>query len=312
MAALSTPTRTSRPRGVIAAIVLALGLACASGSKGQDGSYGVYEEGDDDGDTEATTGVGGDGKPDDPDDDGGESDEPPPDLGACEDDVDCIPEPGTCWGAGQCVGGQCQLAPLAAGEPCDDGDACSDPDLCDGAGNCIGDSIPCTAPHASGGQCVAGACEGLVCDAGFGNCNGEWDDGCELELTSLDHCGACDTPCPAGAHASADCSTGTCQQSCDAPWSNCDDDWANGCEIPEGVPNQCDAGGLNSDNGCWTAWCGTSNLATAVNFGTWHCMECSTCHVPSGGQCQWCSHDTGTWYPAETCVCGNWEDLVCS
>jgi hypothetical protein len=40
-------------------------------------------------------------------------------------------------------------------------------------------------------------------------------------------------------------------------------------------------------------------------------MECSTCHVPSGGQCQWCDHATGHWYPAEACVCGNWEDLAC-
>lgn len=287
------------------------GLACAGGSKGQDGSYGgAFDEADDGDPTEDTpTSSALDESDATPADDDG-ADGEPPDLGACQGDGDCLSPPGTCWGNGQCVDGMCQLEPLFAGEPCDDGDPCSDPDLCDGSGNCLGDSIPCTAPNASGGMCIDGACEGLACNPGFGNCNDEWEDGCEIGLTTADHCGACDSPCGAGAHATADCSTGTCDQACDAPWVDCDGDIANGCEIPEGVANQCDANGLNA-NGCWTPWCGQSNAATAVNFGAWYCMECSTCHVPSGGQCQWCDHGTGQWYPSDGCVCGNWEDLVC-
>lgn len=289
-------------------VLLASAWACAGGSKGQDGSYGVYDEGDDDGETTSATFEPNDDDAQPVDDDGVDSGAP--DLGVCQGDGDCIAPPGTCWGEGQCVDGQCQLLPSPANTPCDDGDPCSDPDFCNGQGDCVGDAIPCTAPNASGGACVEGECQGLVCDAGFGNCNDDWGDGCELALVTATDCGGCGMPCVAGAHATADCSSGTCDAACEGEWADCDDDISNGCEIPEGVPNRCDAGGLNP-NGCWTPWCGTSNVAGAVNFGTWYCMECSTCHVPSAGQCQWCNHETGTWYPAETCPCGTWEDLTC-
>ena len=50
----------------------------------------------------------------------------------------------------------------------------------------------------------------------------------------------------------------------------------------------------------------------AVNFGSWYCYECSTCQDAGGGNVQWCSHDTGTWYPADVGGCGAYEDLVCA
>jgi hypothetical protein len=307
---MGRPSKWTEYVRVAGVVLVASAWACAGGSKGHDGSYGVYDEGGDDDDTGATTFASVDDG-DDPqpaDDDGVDSG--PPDLGACQGDGDCLSPPGTCWGSGQCVDGQCQLLPLPEGSPCDDGDPCSDPDFCNAQGDCIADTIPCTAPNASGGSCIAGACQGLTCNAGFGNCNDDWGDGCELALDTATDCGGCGMPCVAGAHATADCSSGTCNAACEDPWTDCDGDISNGCEVPEGVPNQCDAGGLNP-NGCWTAWCGSSNVAGAVNFGTWYCMECSTCHVPGNGLCQWCNHDTGTWYPAEQCPCGTWEDLTC-
>ena len=72
----------------------------------------------------------------------------------------------------------------------------------------------------------------------------------------------------------------------------------------------CDINGLNP-GGCWTPHCGQSDAAEAVNFGTWFCFECSTCHVPSGGSCQWCDHATGNWFPPGSCACGGFEDNVC-
>src|SRR5690606_38671618 len=45
-------------------------------------------------------------------------------------------------------------------------------------------------------SCTEGAC-GLTCDAHFGDCNGEREDGCEIDLQDDDmHCGACDVACP--------------------------------------------------------------------------------------------------------------------
>jgi hypothetical protein len=77
-------------------------------------------------------------------------------------------------------------------------------------------------------RCVAGRCE---CDTSFGNCNGDWGDGCEEDLrSSPTHCGGCGQPCPAGSHADAACAAGRCAYACQAGWSDCDADPAT-CEV---------------------------------------------------------------------------------
>jgi hypothetical protein len=234
-----------------------------------------------------------------------------PDLGTCTDDAECSISDQLCFQPqGVCVDGVCEFAPKSAGAPCDDGDSCTVDEVCDGLGECVGEEVQCSAPNASGGSCADGVCSSLVCDPGWGDCNDDWSDGCETPLDTAQNCAGCGEPCTAGQNATADCSSGTCQRSCVQPWENCDDDWANGCEIPTGVANQCDANGLNAQTGCWTAYCGSTN--DGVNFGTWYCAGCSTCHVPSAGQCHWCSQTAGVWYDPESCVCGSWEDLVCA
>lgn len=235
-----------------------------------------------------------------------------PDFGACGDDGDCFSPMVQCFNAqGSCDGGVCVHAPRPAGEACDDGDPCTEDDMCDGVGGCFGNELDCAGPNTTPGTCNAGTCQGTSCNAGFGDCNGDMSDGCETPLTSASDCGGCGQACTAGAHANASCSSGSCERSCQSPWENCDGDWGNGCEIPVGVPNQCDAGGLNPNGGCWTAYCGSSG-GDAVNFGTFFCADCATCHAPSGGMCQWCNHSTGTWYPQEACACGGYLDLVCT
>lgn len=292
-------------RAIVAAC-LAGALGCAGGVADNPGSFGGFEEG---GESTATAATGGASMPEET---AGDS-EPstPPDLGSCVDDGDCMVDPAGCYENGVCNGGVCETPTKFAGDPCDDDDACTGPDVCDGAGNCLGQPMPCEAPNAAGGSCVDGLCMDLECLDGFGNCNGDWIDGCEMPVGDDANCGECGMPCEAGAHATAVCNAGTCEQQCEAPWSNCDGDWSNGCEIPAGVANQCDVDGLNP-NGCWTPYCGQSDDPEARNFGTWFCLECSTCHVPAPGTCQWCDHATGHWYPMDTCNgCGNFEDLAC-
>jgi hypothetical protein len=175
----------------------------------------------------------------------------------------CDSPPNPCFDmVGECNGAECLYYPLDAGAPCDDGDPCTADDVCDGDGVCGGgEAITCDAPpHASGGTCVNGECQGFKCES---------------------------------------------------PWENCDGDWDNGCEVPTGIANQCDSGGLNPDGGCWTAYCGSSNADNAANFGSYFCAGCSTCHVPAPGMAQWCNHDTGNWYEPEVNSCGMWEDLTC-
>lgn len=176
-------------------------------------------------------------------------------AGACEDPA------GPCeLGPGACVDGQCVYPAAAAGTGCDDGDACTQDDACDGAGGCAGVEIACERPHASGGVCQDGVCQGFACVAPWADCNGDWDDG---------------------------------------------------CEVPTGVANQCDANGLNPETGCWTAYCGASDDPKARNFDGFFCYHCSNCHAPAPGLWQWCSSTTGTWFASEPGQCGMFEDLVC-
>jgi hypothetical protein len=174
----------------------------------------------------------------------------------------CDAPPSPCYGAqGECVAGECVYTPTAAGEPCDDDDACTKGESCDGAGVCGGGEVlDCARPHATG-TCSDGVC-------------GDW--------------------------------------TCTGSWDNCDGDWDNGCEIPVGVANQCDIDGLNPDNGCWTAYCGSSDSPEATNFGTYFCVDCENCTTPEDGMVQWCSHQSGVWFPAAAGACNDaFKHQVC-
>jgi hypothetical protein len=124
----------------------------------------------------------------------------------------------------------------------------------------------------------------------------------------------CESICVPGPHvATAMCDpAGQCIITCDPPWQDCDGDVATGCEVPVGVAHQCDAQGLDSVEGCWTAYCGSSVSESAVNFGTYYCMDCITCQQPTEGQCRWCDHDTGHFFTPKGCSCGGDLGAVCA
>lgn len=80
--------------------------------------------------------------------------------------------------------------------------------------------------------CVAGKCSFKQCKAGFSDCNGTTDDGCEAS-TSEDpnNCGACGNKCPAAANTRAVCNGGKCGlAACDNQYKDCDNKSTNGCE----------------------------------------------------------------------------------
>jgi hypothetical protein len=78
--------------------------------------------------------------------------------------------------------------------------------------------------------CVDGACS-IVCNAGFGNCDGNVTNGCETNLqSSTTHCGACGMACQ-GANATGACMAGRCVLTCSAGFADCDGMAANGCEV---------------------------------------------------------------------------------
>jgi hypothetical protein len=101
--------------------------------------------------------------------------------------------------------------------------------------NCgvCGNACP-TVPNGSR-ACAYGICGVGSCDPGFGDCDSDPADGCEIdELIDVDHCGGCANACPAVAHGTRGCSAGTCDvASCDANFGDCDHSVGNGCEIDE-------------------------------------------------------------------------------
>jgi hypothetical protein len=200
-------------------------------------------------------------------------------LGDCDGDADngceqdIATDPDNC---GRC-GGLCSVAHGTAGcdldlgctvAECEDGwencnssnpdggysDGCEvnteeDPSHCGGCGN------QCEVENGTG-RCVAGACVVGECDPGFGDCDGEYDSGCEVStFTDKDNCGGC----------------GASGLRCDSVFPNatglCTD---GGCMIDDCVGNFADCTGAA---GCETNL-GTSDL---------HCGECGTTCQDVGG-----------------------------
>jgi len=218
----------------------------------------------------------------------------------------CQGAPGPCYDApGVCDVDVCVFPFKGEGVYCADSDPCTVLEQCDGQGHCVGSPRTCDFPNASGGTCTNGACQGVVCAAGYKDCNNDLDlDGCETNLKTSSDCGDCDVPCSAGAHATASCATGTCVQACTSPWQNCDGNGSNGCEIPVGVAYQCSTNGLDSAQGCGTAYCGAGGDQSFA--GNWYCSWCTSCKEFGPSSCSWCSSSTGLWlWPSGTTCTGS-------
>ncbi len=132
----------------------------------------------------------------------------------------------------RCLGGTCQIncnmpteLCVVAGEPiCVNTN--SDPANCGGCGTV------CTAVNATA-ACGGGRCSLGPCNRGYGNCDQQAGNGCELN-TNADgaNCGRCGNVCPSSPNASASCNAGVCGVgACNRGFGNCDGNLANGCEI---------------------------------------------------------------------------------
>jgi Lectin C-type domain/Domain of unknown function (DUF2341) len=164
----------------------------------------------------------------------------PSTCGSCA--TDCADQVGKPY----CSGGLCTSAVCTQGmADCDQaGGTCettlsSDVLNCGGCGNACAFSVG--APHASSLTCQLGACK-PVCDTGYGDCNGNYADGCEVDLRTLDNCGSCDMGC-AIPNATATCATGQCVvDTCGTGLGNCDGN-ATDCETSLSTTSNCGACG---------------------------------------------------------------------
>jgi hypothetical protein len=171
---------------------------------------------------------------------------------------------GTCdEAAGACT---YKADPATVGKSCDDQDACTDGTVCTALATCgagdpvtpdecsanLGNSNPCmvgqcdeatgcsvvAAPNGqvctivnAQAQCLDGVCTLIKCQTGFGDCNGNKDDGCEQDLlASATNCGECKKTCEV-AGGTGKCVAGKCAvASCPTGTGDCDGLFANGCE----------------------------------------------------------------------------------
>ena len=115
----------------------------------------------------------------------------------------CTAPHGTPACSGSCYVGRCDYGFEDCNVSSKDGCEIS---LLTDANNCGGCGQPCPFVARGKASCAAGLCV-PVCDLGFGNCNGNINDGCESQFTvDARNCGGCGMVCPQGLV----CSNGAC------------------------------------------------------------------------------------------------------
>jgi len=135
--------------------------------------------------------------------------------------------------------------------------------------NCGGCGIVCAMPdgHAA---CVDGMCVVDSCLPQRADCDADPANGCETDLRSVEHCGACGEVCEFD-NGRAQCGAGACTfEGCVAPFSNCDGVLTNGCE---------------TDTDSSLEHCGGCNLGCAFAGASASC---------NGGSCEFLKCDADT------------------
>jgi hypothetical protein len=121
----------------------------------------------------------------------------------------------------------CSLPDFQFASP-NSGAACDSGSDCDAGGSatepCLGG---CQNEHGAT-RCLSGQCR-PVCAAGFADCNGNPNDGCEADLGRPENCGACAAKCSSNGGA-ATCVGEVCGIDCEAGHADCINGLADGCE----------------------------------------------------------------------------------
>lgn len=109
-------------------------------------------------------------------------------------------------------------------------------DDCDGV---VDESAACVLAHAQA-VCRQGACLIARCDDDHRDCDQRVENGCEVSVDDIEHCGTCSQACTVE-HGSARCANGQCEvASCEAGYGDCDGD-STACEVRLDTDEHCGA-----------------------------------------------------------------------
>jgi hypothetical protein len=172
-----------------------------------------------------------------------------------------------------CVDGRCAVGRCAANFGDCDGNALNgcEADLRTSVAHCGFCNTSCPGAPNAVPACAQGTCA-ITCTAGFADCDGRLDNGCEADTrVSATHCGGCGRAC-APANGTGACSASTCALTgCSAGFADCDGNLANGCEV-----------NTRSD----VANCGVCSTRCTVPSGTAACVagacRVDACTAPFG------------------------------
>jgi hypothetical protein len=165
----------------------------------------------------------------------------------------------------------------------------------------------------SGG--AGGAAGGVTCASGYSDCDGNPDNGCEVNLVStVTHCGQCDTVCEGTPNAAPTCVNGACKLLCAAGHVDCDGNYDNGCEAaPDSDPMNCGACGqqcpvaMNASATCAAATCGVKCLQgfDDCDGKPLNGCETATTTISNCGECgKACAAGPGATASCDAGVCG--------
>jgi hypothetical protein len=136
----------------------------------------------------------------------------------------------SCPGTEHCATGSCTPTCTTPQVLC--GSACVDPRS--DSQHCGTCTQVCDAVAHGQQGCTGGACHLVSCDPGFVDADGQYANGCELDVRSdLANCGGAGITCSPGAHvATAACVMGVCGvATCAQGFADCDGVATNGCEV---------------------------------------------------------------------------------
>jgi len=215
-------------------------------------------------------------------------------------------------GAPVCSAGMCGLGACADGfGDCDNnpGNGCETTLAAslDHCGRC--DNACPMRPNASA-VCAMGTC-GVSCTVGFGNCDNDPSNGCEVDTrTSPQHCGTCGTVCAARPNAAPACVGGACGVVCNTGFGNCDTDATNGCEVDTRTsPQHCGACG----NACASGRACVAGVCTLVcSGGQTNCSDVCVDTGASEAHCGACGRACTTGQSCQAGLCCGARERNCA